>query len=342
MTSAAPSFCEAQQQTLSDTVKTGLLLSALAALVAAGGYVILGATGAVASLAFTLLLVGLSFQASLGLTLQLRGGVPLHPSEAPQLFRTVSELSARAGIRPPRLYLIPGPEANAMTAGLGDDRGILAVTEGALRTLDADELEGVLAHEIGHLRNHDTAILQIAGIAARVAVGLLRAAVWLLLITALLVGAELASMLQLTALAIAVKVVVSLLVPALSRTREHAADATAASLTGKPWALASALAKLERQQRSWLGLLLGVPAAPAELRSHPPTAERIQRLQALGPQPPVRPRAEPPWQAPLPIPVYVYRPLPGPWAHPLGRAYRAPCERSCGPPSRRITAVQAG
>jgi heat shock protein HtpX len=235
-----------------------------------------------AGLGAVVILTMAGLRAPADLILRLNGGRPLSYWSAPELFDLVARLSARAEIATPRLYLLPSPQANAMAAG-ADPNGSLAVTSGALRLLRRDELEGVIAHEIAHLQHGDTATMQLANTIARAVGSLLRIATWIALFSLLLTGAGLDRLVMLSLLGLFVPVVIGALRAALSRTRELVADATAAELTGKPWALASALAKLERQHASWLDRLLGRRAAiPEWLRSHPSTAERVRRLLQLG------------------------------------------------------------
>jgi len=266
-------------------VKSGALLLALGGLSAAVGYLVLGAVGLVLAIITVAVLTAASLQLSDRLIMRLHGAMPLPPWAAPGLARLVDALSARAGIRTPRLYVIPALEANAMTTGSRYGPGALAVTEGLLRLLSPAELAGVLAHEVAHLRNRDTAIVRAAGAISGVVLMMAKISLWFALLATLLTGGGMVKLMLFAVMALALPFVVDLLRAALSRTREYAADATAAGLTGDPLALASALGKLERQRRWSLAALFGMPAGPPLLRSHPVTAQRIARLHGLtGPQ----------------------------------------------------------
>lgn len=257
--------------------KTGGLLLGLIGLAAAVGYLLLGGMGVLMG-AFAVALLAGGAQVPSHLVMRMQGASQLAPWELPGLQRMVAALAQRAGVPTPQLYLVPSPEANAFTAGAAGS-GALALTEGALEYLHRDEIEGVLAHEIAHLRNGDTALLRLAGTTSRVMTLLLVVSLWLALPVILVGHLSLESMFSLAVAAIVAPAVVTLLVAALSRTRELAADADAAALTGKPLALASALRKMERQRRGWLGpFFLGQPELPELLRSHPSIEVRVERL----------------------------------------------------------------
>jgi heat shock protein HtpX len=216
------------------------------------------------------------------MAMRLSGATELAPWQLPGLQRMVARLARRAGIEAPRLYLVQSPEPNAFTTGSAVDGSALAVTHGALDILSRDEIEGVLAHEVAHIRNRDTTLLRLAGTTSHAMTLLLGVSLWLTLPIALIGGLTPSSLLLLVGLAIVVPMVVTLMVAALSRTRELAADADGVALTGKPLALASALSKLERQ-RGWLGafFLRRADQVPELLRSHPSTEERVERLLAM-------------------------------------------------------------
>ena len=192
----------------------------------------------------------------------------------------VATLSERAGLpRPPRLLWIPSPIPNALSLVVGS-QPVVAVTEGLLRQLSLRELSGVLAHEIGHIRNGDLLILTLAGSFAR-----FTAAIAPLGAAAALVGALLDHP-PATLLGATVALgpgLATLLVLALSRTREFAADLTAAELTGDPAGLISALTRLERPMWRWW-TQPAHPPEPSFLRTHPETSRRIANLRTLLPQ----------------------------------------------------------
>lgn len=210
---------------------------------------------------------------------------PILAYEAPRLFSIVKTLAERAQLPTlPSLYYVPSRVINAFAVG-GRNDAALGLTDGLLRTLDQEELPGVLAHEVSHIRNRDRWVMGLAHSVSRVTetlswIGqlmllfnlpmlLLDAYQFPWLLVVLLIGAPTAS---------------ALLQLALSRTREFEAGLDAASLTGNPRGLARALAKMERIQRGWLQRIFPVghrvPSLPL-FRTHPETEERIQRLLDL-------------------------------------------------------------
>jgi len=214
----------------------------------------------------------------------LPGTFPLSWHHAPGLFTLVESLARRAGLRQmPEIRIIPGGQSNA-AAALRGTTPILVVTEALLARLDTRHLGAVLAHETAHLLHHDLVLFRLAQTfqGATIVLGGLTLA---LAIFAIPVVPELSLTWGLVA---ALSPVLSrLLVAALSRTREFAADLGAARLTGDPAALADALELIEYRPRTWWDWVAGrrspVPADPASdaFRTHPPTPERIRRLDAM-------------------------------------------------------------
>jgi heat shock protein HtpX len=179
---------------------------------------------------------------------------------------------------------------NAFAVGRRED-AVIAVTDGMLRVLNLRELTGVLAHEISHIRNRDLWLMGIADLAGRLTrlMTLLGLALLLVNLPLWLGGVASVPWLLIPLLVFAPQITV-LLQLALSRAREFDADLDAAGLTGDPDGLASALAKLERYQHGvWEQILLPGQRLPepSVLRTHPPTAERIARLEALSGAPPL-------------------------------------------------------
>ena len=213
--------------------------------------------------------------------LRMQGAVPLAAWQAPRLHRIVAGLAARAELTSrPRLYLLPGGVPNAFTVGEAEHAAI-GVSRGLLGELDQRELQGVIAHELGHLQAGDTRVMRIAGALVHTTrtvgqVGLVACAI------AALMGEPIPLILPL--LFFAAPSVALALQLWLSRRREFAADAAAVALTGDAYGLASALVRLDRwrSRLRYLGYTLGTP--PSWLSSHPPTRERLERLQELQPE----------------------------------------------------------
>lgn len=218
----------------------------------------------------------------------LYGAVPLGPATAPGLLGLVRELAGRAELAriPPLLY-IPRPEVVALSTGWGREAA-LAVSDGLLRLLPPRELAAVLAHEVAHLQAGDLKILRLADAAGRLT--RLLSMVGLLLVAMTLPTATLAG-LPIPWLAILLLMLApvgsDLMALALSRTREFAADAGAAGLTGDPAALIHALERIDTVQSGGWERLVRLPGWRwvSWIRTHPTTGERVTRLSALAPEP---------------------------------------------------------
>lgn len=269
-------------------LQTALLVLTLLGIAAVAGSLLLGDGGlwlALAAAGFTLLLEP---AAASGLTLRLYGARPLHPDEAPDLWAVLRELAARAGLPAvPVPHYVPSGVVNAFATG-SKHHAAIALTDGLLRSLTPRELTGVLGHEIAHIANEDLRVMGLADSISRLThlLALLGQLAIVLSLPALLLGVTEVNWPALLLLAVAPQLAL-LAQLGLSRVREFDADRLAAELTGDPHGLASALAKIERVSRSWRAWLLpgwGNPE-PSWLRTHPATAERIERLLELAPPP---------------------------------------------------------
>ncbi|MBW2531706.1 MAG: M48 family metalloprotease [Deltaproteobacteria bacterium] len=285
-------------------LKTAVLLATLAGMSALVGLLLFGWVGLLIAVGTVLVIAAVGLRVPASWVMRVNGAVPVAPWQAPSLHRTVAGLASRAGVAAPDLYLIPSAVPNALTTGGGAQRAALAVTEGALRALEPDELEGVLAHEVAHIKNRDISIQQVAGTISNGVSSLLEVSIWIALLGALFGGTGFGRMMLLMLLAVSVPIAVRLLNAALSRTREYAADAEAAALTGRPLSLARALQKLAAIERGWLGGWLAPMKAPPLLASHPPTPERVRRLVELGG---AEKRTAPSNRRRQPIPIRVIR-----------------------------------
>ena len=271
----------------SNELQSALLVGGLGLVTAFSVWLLWGAMG----VALTLVAVGLVYAFAPRLPPEIVMRVfrarPLDPGHGDQVLDVLQQLASRAGLSDqPKLYVIPSMTLNAFASGT-PDRAIIAVTEGLLRGLTLRELAGVLAHEVSHIRNNDLAVMSLADVMTRLMQALSYLAIILAVLNlpAMLLGDSDVSLLALVLLYLS-PTIGSLLQLALSRTREYDADFEGAQLTGDPAGLAAALAKLERHQGSfWEDMALPVPGRripqPSLLRSHPPTEERIARLEAL-------------------------------------------------------------
>ena len=292
-------------------LQTALLVLTLLGIAAVAGSLLLGDGGlwlALAAAGFTLLLEP---AAASGLTLRLYGARPLHPDEAPDLWAVLRELAARAGLPAvPVPHYVPSGVGNAFATG-SKHHAAIALTDGLLRSLTPRELTGVLGHEIAHIANEDLRVMGLADSISRLThlLALLGQLAIVLSLPALLLGVTEVNWPALLLLAVAPQLAL-LAQLGLSRVREFDADRLAAELTGDPHGLASALAKIERVSRSWRAWLLpgwGNPE-PSWLRTHPATAERIERLLELAPPP-----AMPPFPSARFVPEVTVSPRPPRW-----------------------------
>ena len=292
-------------------LQTALLVLTLPGIAAVAGSLLLGDGGlwlALAAAGFTLLLEP---AAASGLTLRLYGARPLYPDEAPDLWAVLRELAARAGLPAvPVPHYVPSGVVNAFATG-SKHHAAIALTDGLLRSLTPRELTGVLGHEIAHIANEDLRVMGLADSISRLThlLALLGQLAIVLSLPALLLGVAEVNWPALLLLAVAPQLAL-LAQLGLSRVREFDADRLAAELTGDPHGLASALAKIERVSRSWCAWLLpgwGNPE-PSWLRTHPATAERIERLLELAPPP-----AMPPFPSARFVPEVTVSPRPPRW-----------------------------
>ncbi len=262
-----------------------LLVVGMLGLLATLGWLVAGAEGLLGVFVsgWIFMLVGL--RASPALVLRLHRARPLSPPEAPTLFRVVTALATRAELsRPPALYYVPSRITNAFAVGRPNDSAI-CLSDGLLHALNQEELVGVLAHEISHIRNNDLRVMGLADAVGRLTrmlswMGLL---LFLLNLPMLILGGDTFPWLLVLLLSGA-PTLSFLLQLALSRTREYDADLDAATLTGNPRGLANALVKMEQLRASWLKRLL-LPGQrlpePSVFRTHPDTTDRIRRLMQL-------------------------------------------------------------
>jgi len=259
-------------------------------LVLAGSF--FGRGGAIIGLLIGLVFVGGSYWFSDKLAIKASRARPVSEQEAPELYRIVRDLTMRASMPMPRLFVTPSPQPNAFATGRNEDHAAVAVTQGIMSVLSEDELRGVLAHELAHVKNND---ILIGSVAAAVAMGitfLARMVMW----GALFGGGrddEGGNPLGLLAMAFLAPLAAGLLQMALSRSREFEADRSGAGLMGGGESLARALEKLEVSAKK---IPMNVNPAQATMyivnplsgrrvnfarlfSTHPSTQERITRLR---------------------------------------------------------------
>jgi heat shock protein HtpX len=234
-----------------NTIKTYVLLAALGGLLVLIGGAFFGGNGAIIGLAIGLVFVGASYWFSDKLAIKSARAVPVSEAEMPEYYRIVRELTTKAGMPMPALYVTPDLQPNAFATGRNPQHAAVAVTRGILNILDWDELRGVLAHELSHVGNRD---ILIGSVAAAVAMGITfvaRMAMW----GAMFGGGggrddENRNPIALLAFSLLAPMAALVLQMALSRSREYEADRSGARLISDGEPLARALAKLEMGARA--------------------------------------------------------------------------------------------
>ena len=276
-----------------NTIKTFTLLAGIGGLLVAVGSVLGGRGGATIGLLLGVAIVGFSYWNSDKLAIRAARAVPVTEQEMPEYYAIMRELTAKAGMPMPKLYVTPDMQPNAFATGRNPEHAAVAVTKGIVEVMPWDELRGVLAHEISHVGNRD---ILIGSVAAAVATGIsfiANMAMW----GAMFGGRdddEGANPIALLLTVILAPMAAGLLQMALSRSREFEADRSGARLIGNGEPLARALEKLEvaaqripmdvnpaQAQAYIVNPLTGRNVQFANLfRTHPTTEERVARLRA--------------------------------------------------------------
>ncbi len=280
--------------------KTAVLLAALTSLVVLIGNAVGGQQGMLFAFILAVAMNFGSYWFSDRIVLAMYRARPIEEAQAPDLYRIVRRLTSRAGVPMPRIYLIPSDTPNAFATGRNPEHAAVAVTEGIMRMLDDDELEGVLAHELSHVKNRDTLTMTIAATLAGVITYLAHMAQWAAIFGGGRRDDEEGSgggAIGALLMFILAPIAAMLIQLAISRAREFQADASGAQLVGRPWGLAKALEKLEMASRmapmdatpATAHLFIVNPLRGAGLltlfSTHPPVQERIARLRAMATQP---------------------------------------------------------
>jgi heat shock protein HtpX len=277
-----------------NTLKTTFLMALLTVLLVMAGGALGGQSGMVTAFLFALIMNGISYWFSDKIVLRMYAAKEVEPKDAPKLYRILQDLTLRAHMPMPKIYVIPHETPNAFATGRDENHAAVAVTEGILDILSESELRGVLAHELSHVKNRDILIGTIAATMAGAISMLAYIAQW-----GLIFGGrggdnrEGGNPIAALAMIILAPLAAMLVQLAISRGREYGADATGSSISGDPLSLASALKKLQR----------GVEKSPMEANpatahmfivspltggglmtlfsTHPPLEERISRLEMM-------------------------------------------------------------
>ena len=267
-------------------LKTLFLLSALTALLMALGYTFGGAQGAVIAFVVAAGMNVFSYWNSDKVVLRMHDAREVDATSAPDFHAMVAELAKRAGLPMPKVYIIDSPHPNAFATGRDPEHAAVAATTGLLNMLTRDEVAGVMAHELGHVKNRDTLVMTVVATVAG-AISML-ANFGLFFRSGDNRGNALATILAVIVAPIAAMIVQM----AISRTREFGADKAGAEISGNPMALASALAKISRgaqaipnpvsERMPAAAQLYIVPTHISQMFStHPATEHRIEALQDI-------------------------------------------------------------
>ncbi len=279
-----------RESTFGATLRTTILLASLTGLLVLIGALIGGPSTAALFLGIGLLINLGSYFFSDKLALKMSRAQPLEESEAPRLYQVMRELTTRADLPMPRLYMIPQDQPNAFATGRNPKNAAVAVTRGITKLLSEDELRGVLAHELAHVKHRDILIQSVAA-----AIG---GAITYIAYMLLWFGGEDESPLSLVAslaMVLLAPIAASIIQLSISRQREYAADAGGAQICGNPESLASALLRLEQGAEA-IPMQVDQAAEPLYIvkpfsggsfsrlfSTHPPIEERVKRLRQMRP-----------------------------------------------------------
>src|SRR6202142_2111910 len=278
---------------MSNIFKTTLLLTVMTLLLMLAGRALGGENGMFLALIFAGIMNFVSYFFSDKIPLAMYRAQPVTRDQLPRVYNIVERLSQNVGLPMPKVYVIPTDSPNAFATGRNPAHASVAVTQGILNLLTDEELEGVLAHELGHVRNRDILISSVAATVAGAITMLAGMGRWAMIFGGMSRddrdrggGGGIGALLML----ILAPIAASLIQLAVSRSREYQADETGAHFTGNPYALASALSKLDAYSRRvplqatpstahlfiiqpFLGMNFG-----SLFSTHPPIAKRIERL----------------------------------------------------------------
>ncbi len=278
-----------------NNLKVWLLMGALSIILVLIGGAVGGKSGALTFFLISLAMNFFSYYYSDRVAIAMTGSKPISEGEAPELYSIVRRLCQRAGVPMPRLYLCPSSQPNAFATGRNPSHSAVAVTSGLLKLLGRSEIEGVLAHEIAHIKNRDVLLGTLAATLAGAITMVAHLIQW---------GAYFGmgrgedderggSFIGMLVMAVLAPIAAMIIQMAISRSREYLADETGARIAGSPSGLASALLKLEEASRlipmqvnpAASHLFIVNPLSGESLMrlfsTHPPISERVKRLNQL-------------------------------------------------------------
>lgn len=278
----------------SNQIKTVLLLGLLTGLLLGAGQLLGGRQGLFIGLIFAIVMNFGSWWFSDKIVLMMYRAKPVAEKDDPELFALVKDVAHLSKLPMPKLFIIPTMNPNAFATGRNKDHAAVAVTEGILQLLSKDELRGVIAHEMAHIKNRDTLVSTIAATIAGVISYLAFFARWGAMFGGMGRDRDSGEMIQMLALAIITPLLAMIIQLAISRSREYLADETGAKAIHNPYALASALEKIHEGVKhkplrfgnaSTSSLFIANPFSAkgmiSLLSTHPPMEERVKRLRSM-------------------------------------------------------------
>lgn len=274
-------------------IKTFLLMFSLIIIFMFFGGMIAGENGVITAFVFALVINFISYWNSDKIAIKMTKSQTLNENEAPEIYSIVRKLTQRAQLPMPDIYLTPSNQPNAFATGRNPRHAAIAVTQGLIRLLNKDELEGVIAHELAHVKNRDTLISTMAAVMAGALAFLARMGRFRMFFGGRRNNNGAGALLQLAA-SIFAPLAAILIKMAISRSREYIADKTGGQISGNPEGLASALEKMEQYSQGGQQMQINEAAAhmfilnPLSRKgmaklfsSHPPTEARIKKLRQL-------------------------------------------------------------
>lgn len=276
-----------------NTLKTMVLMVGLTLLLLWAGAAFGGKSGMTMALIFALMMNAFAYWFSDKIVLRMYGAQEVNKSEAPELYSMVRRLTQKAGLPMPRVYIINQPQPNAFATGRNPKHAAVAVTTGIMRVLSVEELEGVIGHELAHIKHRDILISTIAATIAGAISYLAQMAQWAMIFGGRRDDEEGGSPMAALVMMIVGPIAAMLIQMAISRSREYAADSGGARIAGNPRYLANALKKLHMASQR-----IPLDAQPATAHmfivnplsgsgilklfsTHPPIEERVARLESM-------------------------------------------------------------